>query len=142
MCTINIQGVNITLTKDQLDQIDKQRGSITTYTQIVSHEDACKVLNIPFIENSSIITQLRDICKAINSFITIKNPKFPDWKDKNQRKHKPWIEFAGSGWVYRYSYCCVDSADGSVVYFKNEETSKYFGNTFIKLLGKLAEEEL
>lgn len=143
MCTINIQGVNITLTKDQLDQIDNQRNKfITHFTQIDSYESACKVLNKTIDLEADIVTKIRTIGKAINSLIII-NDKFPNWNNNNQKKHYPVFENkAGVGLVFCFSYCACNYSYGQVVYLKSEEASNYISKTFINLYKELIEEEM
>lgn len=148
MCTIEVKGVQITLTEDQIRQIDAQRGNFTHFTQIKSYEDACKVLkrNPRTKEQFGMYSewyfhQIRIIRMAINSLIQIKG-KFPNWKDSDQAKHYPYFRDNGGGLVFYfssyYSYCCYVR----VVYFKSKEASDYMGTTFVELYRCLGEEEM
>ena len=144
MCKIEVNRVNIVLTPEQLAQIDKQRSTITHFTQIDSYETACKVLNKEVDEKADCVTKLRTIGKAINSLIIV-NDKFPNWKNTNQKKYYPY--FAGgvgvSGWYFGTSdEYCYDSSCAEVVYFKSEEASNYMSKTFLPLYIQMIEEEM
>ncbi len=150
MSKININGVTITLTPEQLEEINKQQNKkITSFYDIKSYKDACEVLNIPqtnylrfpneFEWNIHII---KTIARAINSLIEIetKNTKFPDFKNKDQKKYYPYFGYKESHrLVYDGSdYVCI-SYCGHVVYFKTEEASIYAGNQFINIYKSVIE---
>jgi hypothetical protein len=156
MSKININGVTITLTPEQLEEINKQQNKkITSFYDIKSYKDACEVLNIPqtnylrfpneFEWNIHII---RTVGRAINSLIEIetKNTKFPDlfpdFKNIDQKKYYPyfcykeenWLVYSGSAYVIVSSRYC-----GHVAFFKTEEASVYAGNQFVSIYKLIAE---
>lgn len=137
MCKLNINGVNITLTKEQLQEIDKQRNIKKDYKSINSIESACEHLDIDEIPIAA-SEQLKIIARAINSLIN--NEKFPDFKNENQKKWYPYHKMATGGLVFygsSYHYC---SSYGQVAFTKNEESSNYLGTYFIKLYEQLIKE--
>ncbi len=143
MYKIEVNGVSIVLTPEQLAQIDKQRSHITYFTQIDSYETACKVLNKEIDEKADCVTKLRIISKAINSLIIV-NDKFPNWKNNNQKKYYPIFTSAGGsdGLVFDVSRYCHGYSNSAVGFFKLEEASNYMGKTFLHLYKEMLEEEM
>lgn len=137
MCKIRIDGVNITLTKEQLQEIDKQRNIKRDYKSINSIEAACEYLDIDEIPITA-SEQLKIIARAINSLID--NEKFPDFKNESQRKWYPYHKMTSCGLVFYASYCHYYTSNGQVAFTKNEESSNYLGTHFIKLYEQLMKE--
>lgn len=137
--TIEINGVTITLSEDQLKEIDRQRNTITHYTQIKSYEDACKVLNKTpkskedFEDLTDWLShKLKNITKAVNSLIII-DDIFPDFSNQSQKKWYNFLIKEASGWVIgsiTYYYCHY--AFGSFGYNKTKESCEYIGKTFLQ----------
>ena len=137
MCKIKIDGVNITLTKEQLQEIDKQRNIKRDYKSIDSIEAACEYLNIDEIPKSA-SEQIKLIARAINNLIN--DEKFPNFKDENQKKWYPYYRITSGSLVFDGSsfHCCI--SDGQVAFTKNQESSNYLGTHFIKLYEQLIKE--
>lgn len=142
MCEIDINGVKITLTKEQLVQIDKQRANKPiTVDDINSIEDAEKVLEgqsfhskytkEDFCRHKDWVNyQLETLAKAINFIYNGRK----EWKLKTGNNfYYPYFRLASGGWVYCfYSYFSVDSF-GVVAYFPSEKLALNFGKKFIHL---------
>ena len=142
MCKIDINGVKITLTKEQLAQIDQQRANKPiTIDDINSIEDAEKVLEgqsfhlkytkEDFCRHKDWINyQLETLAKAINFIYNGKK----EWKLKiGNNLYYPCFKISSFGWVYNDYYYDFDSSFGVVAYFKNVELAKNFGEKFIHL---------
>lgn len=143
MCEIDINGVKITLTKEQLAQIDKQRtNKAITTDDINTIEDAEKVLEgQPFHTKYEekdfcrykdwVSYQLETLAKAINFIYNGRK----EWNFKEGNfSYFPYFNLASGGWVYYggSDYCCVSSA-GVVAYFPSQELAENFGKKFIHL---------
>jgi|ERR1035437_2621840 hypothetical protein len=113
---IDINGVSITLTQDQLDEISRQTNKIKSFKDIKSFEIACEHQNIDVsLFNSKLsgltkseiaFRKLKIIIKAIRSFTNWK----PNWSDSNQRKWRIWFDlkkgFSSRCGFSHYSYDC------------------------------------
>lgn len=130
MCKIEIEGVTITLTKDQLDIINQQINKITNFNQITSHKDACKVLGKEYKEDIHPYFKLKDIGKAINLLT----------KNKSNYRHYPVFKTGSAGLVYCDSYCYSTIYHVGVVYLDSEEGSNYIGTKFIHLYKEIIED--
>lgn len=135
--TTKIDGkdITITLTSDQLKQIDEQRSKITHFTQIKSIEDACKVLAISCVP-ANVIDKIKTVAKAINSLIS--NERFPVYGGC-QRKHYPYFEHTKHGWVFKDSDV-EDYSNGQVALLKTNEAATYIGKNFLYLYVQMIEE--
>ncbi|HLB42756.1 MAG TPA: hypothetical protein VJN02_07925 [Gammaproteobacteria bacterium] len=146
MCKANVtvdgKEISITLTKEQIEDINRQSSIITDFTQIKSYEDACKVLNInDRVEPTSTTVMIKTICRAINKLID-NNTNFPDYCNHNERKWYPYFNITSGGWVgFGGSYCHGGSSFGVVAVFKTETASNYMGETFIYLYEDLIKEK-
>ncbi len=138
---INVNGVTITLTKDQLAEIARQTEKKVTVNEINSYEDACKILSrIPDYTLQSINSRyfaqhvLETIIEAANfidndykkwiaDFTTNKEYKYINYWEKNK---------IGSGWSLHFvgDYCCI-SYCSVVLYFKKQDTAKLFATRFL-----------
>lgn len=141
--------ISITLTKEQIEDIQKQSNNIITYyNQFTSYTIAANYLGERRVDSdfsdkiSWISHQIKTIARAIN-WIIDHNRKFPDWKDRSEEKHYPIFEIKENGEVgfsdssYHYCYCSC----GPVAYLKTKEASNFMGRTHIKLYEQLLEEK-
>ncbi len=127
---IDINGVSITLTKEQLEKISKELEikKYTHYTDIKSLEDAVNFTQATFAgqkidESSPTIFKIQTISKAINLLNNIK-PKY---------NHYPYFEKNSNGVVgFRFSFVGYCVSTGQVAFLKCEESSNYMGRTFFK----------
>lgn len=140
MCKIEYKGVRIELTEDQLKQIDQQRSKITSYEQIKTYSDACKVLNIEEDNTLHSSLKIKNIAKAVNSLID-NNNNFPNWKNENEVKYYPYFKLLLGGWVLCdvVVFCVVSFAE--VAYFKTDSSAKYIGEQFKDLYIQVIEEK-
>lgn len=143
---IDINGVSITLTNEQLQYINKKLNKSKRYihyTDIKSLEDAINLLESINMdihnvnEYSFAFLKLSIIIKAINILID-NDVNFPSWCNENQKKHYPIFKINNDGVVCFYSstYYC-NGANGLVGFYKSEEASKYAAITFIKEYSEL-----
>lgn len=140
MTQININGVTITLTEEQLKQIDEQRNKITSYDQIKTYADACKVLNIEVDDNLHPSLKLKNIAKAVNLLID-DNKDFPNWKDNDQYKYHPYFKLFLDGWSLGSVHCSYSFSGAMITYFKTEYSAKYIGGQFKDLYIQAIEEK-
>jgi len=139
MTKITVDGVLITLTPDQLRQIDEQRGKITKFHQVDSYDKACKVLSIIPNPDDTVSNKIKTIARAIN--ILIEDRTFPDWR-KEGVKWYPYFQLAvGRRLVFRSSDYGDHYFYGLVAYLKTQEASDYMGKTFTHLYEELSQEK-
>ena len=133
---IEVNGVKITLTKEQLSEISKQTCKFKSYTDIKSFEDACNYLNISteipigvtYSDSHIAKYKLEIITQAINKLTNFEI----DWDNECQRKYYPYFKmgknfgFCSVDYDYWISGCRV----GSRVCFKDEEIARYMGTQF------------
>lgn len=115
-----------------------------TYTDITSHEIACKVLErdpaimpdlsmLPEYQAKKLLAtkKLLDIAEAINKVTEFT----PDWSNHNQWKYYPWFRFIpGSGFsCCDYYYVNTHTRVGSRLCFKDSKIAEFFGKQFIDL---------
>lgn len=137
--TVNTGGkdIIITLTKDQLAEINKQTSKIKDYTDIKSYEDACKLLKSAINKKASVIDKLQIIARAINKLID-NNTNFPDWENTSEYKWYPVFKnVQGHGLAFGGSFDIDVSFSGMAAFIKNEEASNYFGKQFIGLFEEM-----
>lgn len=131
---INVNGVNITLTKDQLDQIGKQLNKRKTVDDINSYEDACDILgDRNYSDKISVEEKLKTIIKAVNYLDNNSKEWKPDFTNNNEYKYIPYFQYKnGSGWLvyYVYAYCSFSYAP-VWLYFKSRSTAEKIANKFI-----------
>lgn len=150
MCDIKVDGVTITLTKDQLKQIDKQRAlAPKTVEDINSVQDAEEILkacktHTKYVESQFVRMrdwvnyQLETIIKAAN-FIDNGNKEWiPNFfNNSNEYKHYPYFRKENSGWVlYSVFYYRYFSFLGSGFYFKKESSARLIANKHLVLYNK------
>jgi len=160
--TTVIKGVTITLTDDQVAQINKQSKSkekYNHYTDIKTIDDAIEYLKSNKLLKGIEITlieelwygkvfktdlpasiQLKLIARAINHLID--DTLFPNWNNENQYKHYPYHEITSPGELrFCDSFYSPDCHSYGVVAFtKTDESSNYLGTQFIKLYEQLLNE--
>ena len=126
-------GVSITLTKEQLEEINKQQNKLFNFRDIKSFEDACNHLGIAVDNNLSNNGKLEVIIKAIN------NGWKPDFSNKNQAKYYPYLYVNNNGVStyyytdYNYSYRDLPLT----LYLESSEKAEYMGKTFTHLYNEL-----
>lgn len=136
MCKIEIEGVSINLTEEQLKQIDEQRKTKKLhYTDVKSYLDACDILNIKSKSSSDydnkkefIFHQLFTVIDAIH-YLT-KKPLF------NDKKWYPYFEikiYSDSGGLVFYFSGNGYGFNASVGFFIEKEISDFVGKQFIHL---------
>lgn len=140
MCQIDINGVKITLTSQQLQQIKDQTDNTITLDNL-DYSKACKLLGLQQRSKEDYWTnknwaeyQLETIIKAAN-FLDNNNQEWnPDFLDQNIYRYIPWFNRTKVGWVFLsvsgyscYSYCSVG------LYYKKETTAKLIATKFIDL---------
>lgn len=134
--TINIEGVVITLTKDQLTQIVQQRKANINYQDIKSYSSACKVLEVNeaikievegFDEQETnvvkaIIKKMR-VCKVLN-----KGHRFK----RGDNRWYSWYNIS-SGFVFgsaAYDSSGAGTCSASRLCFLDEKVAKHFSDHF------------
>lgn len=136
---IDVNGVSITLTQDQLAEIARQTSKIKTYQDIKSFEIACEHQNIDVcLFNSKLsgltkseiaLRKLKIIVKAIRSFTNWT----PDFNNSNQEK---WFVYfnAKCGFSYwRTTYCATSTPVPSALYTENSKQAEFLGTTHLDL---------
>lgn len=127
----NVNGVTITLTKEQIEEIHKQTCKFKV-EDINGYEDACEILSEKVNSSASSFDKMNTIIRAAN-FIDNGNKIWkPDFMDTKQRKYYPYYEVKSNHLVFDgslFSYF----AYGQVCFYLKEETSTYIGKKFINL---------
>jgi hypothetical protein len=129
--------------KELLENLLGKSNLKTHGLSIMSFEDACIVTGasptVPFPSPSdtdeyatNYLYQMRVIARAIN-------PKGwqPDYKNKEQKKWQPWMEFDPSVSAFRFNYSGYGytyARAGSGVRLASEELSDHFGKQFETLI--------
>lgn len=134
---IDINGVSITLTQEQLNEIARQTGKFLSYKDIRTIEDAYKHLGITVPCYINTILTKREIAlrhlevavKAIRSFTNWK----PVWSNSSQRKWRVWfdLEKGFSCWGTVYDSTCTNVP--SALYVGTEDEAKHLATTFLDL---------
>ena len=142
---IDVNGVSITLTKEQLEEINKQQTKPFDFKSIKSFEDACNHLGvsteIPYFTNIGInntrqyitMYKLDIIIRAIN------NGWKSDFTNKNQYKYYPYFEIndSGVGLFYNTDFNLSVRYLPLTLYLESDEKAKYMGKTFTDLYNEL-----
>ncbi len=129
----NGKAISITLTKEQIADINKQSNKLKSIEDINGYEDACEILGKkPEYPIADCYEQLNTIARAAN-FIDngykVWKPKF----DGSSYNYYPYFKENNSGLVFHSSvYVCM-STDGQVAFYLKESTSNYIGKKFINL---------
>lgn len=141
---IDINGVKITLTKEQLKQINDQISIIYKVEDINSLEIAEKILentnHTRFYEKHFtrmkdwISYQLETIIKATN-FIDNDNKIWEtDWNNRQSSKYLPYFEKSSGSWFFFFvtDYGWHTYAPGCI-YYKNNKSANIISKKFIHL---------
>lgn len=145
---ININGkeVEITLTKQQVEQIKKYEQKITD--RIKSYEDACEDLGLDPVEDLPFQNPKNNRQEAANAFhmldvITesLLEGKKLDWEDADQRKWYPVFNnySSGSGFRFLYSFGAWTNSGatgGARLCVDTQEKSDYLGTQFLAIWNK------
>lgn len=140
---IEVSGVKITLTKDQLAEIAKQQKRVKSSSDIHSYPDACEVLGRTpktredFNSDTEWFThRLFTKIEAAN-FLDNDGKKWEADFTNNSSKFIPYFERKSSGWVvdavneYSHrSFCPV------ALYFKVRKTAEMFAERFLPTYNK------
>lgn len=143
---IDINGVSITLTKDQLDEIARQTRKFKTIEDIQSVEDALEILNKKKNyfdqfeydnEQEEADSKLKIIIKAAN-FIDNDNKEYKaDFTDTNTAKYAPYFERKSSGWsLHSVDDCDCSSGCPVGFYYKKRDTAEIMAKRFSTLYNK------
>lgn len=135
--TLDINGVKITLTQEQLQEIAKQTSGIRTIEEINGYEDACKVLSETPETNPSIWKRINTIARAMNFIENGFKVWKPNFKDTNERKYYPIHEMKSSGLVFFCSTCSYCYTAGQVAFYKTDKASNLSGTKFLHLYKEL-----
>lgn len=124
--------------------VAKEDDKIESYTDVLTFEDACLVLDrkpaylrkfwantCGKTEAEILVEELKIVIEAVNKLI--KTPaKFPDWENTNQQKHYPYFSRTNAGWVLYYVlYDYYSAGVGSGFYYKSEAGVKHVVNHFM-----------
>lgn len=138
--TIEIQGVKITLTKEQLAEIAKQqKQDIFTAT---TYEEVCKRLKQGLVTDEDFNEDLdKNTIKKLIAFAKIKqleeyfNENWkPNWNDINEYKYYPYFKYnSGGGVGFNCSSYCCNSFFGQPGIYKTIKISDFIGKYFINI---------
>jgi hypothetical protein len=136
---IDINGVSITLTPEQLAEIARQTNQLKSYKDITSFEKACERQNIDVSDFNAKLgdlskdeiafRKLKIIVTAIRSFTNWK----PNWSNSSQRKYRIWFDLEKGFSCWRTSYYDTGTYVPSALYVENDEQANFLGNTFLDL---------
>lgn len=135
--TLDINGVTITLTQDQLQEIAKQTNGIRIIEEINSYEDACKILSIIPETGASTWKKINTIAKAMNFIENGFKIWKPDFRDTDEEKYYPIHEIKSSGFSFYDSSFSYYSASGHVSFLKTKKASDLLGTKFLNLYKEL-----
>jgi len=129
---INVNGVSITLTQDQLEKITRELKikKYNYFTDIKSLEDAIDFIK-PDIYPNKTISYIQIMAKAINLL------------DNSKLTYNYYPIFTKNSYgpvSFRYSVYDDSSTDGQVAYLKSEEASDHLGKIALQLYRDLYNE--
>lgn len=147
MCKIEINGVKITLTEEQLKAIDYQRNNKIDIFSVTTYKDVCKYLKekeLTFKDFAKFSGSIEDNEKLL-AFAKIKQlEKFfnqdwiKDWSNKSQYKWYPYFTINVSGClVFLDCTYYSDSCIGQVGFYQSKEVTKHIGTYFVDIYEKL-----
>ena len=134
---IDVNGVSITLTQDQLEQIARQTGKFNSYKDIKTLDDAYNHLGKVLPNYNDTILRKREIAlrhlevvvEAIRSFSKWK----PDFTNESQYKYWNYFKLKG-GFSYWYTtYYTTYSTVPSALLVESSEQAEFLGKTFLDL---------
>jgi hypothetical protein len=144
---IDVNGVKITLTKEQLQEIAIQTAKhkvedidgIKDAEKVLEGSGHTKYTESQFIREKDWLSyQLETIIKAVN-FINNDNKIWtPDFTNSSIYKYLPWLERKSSGWVV-YGVGGFRSFSGCPLwlYFKDKKSAELIVNKFLSLYSKV-----
>lgn len=125
---ITHKGIQITLTKEQIEEIERQQSRNTkykTFTDITCYSDACDYLKEDVNSDASEIEQIQTIAKAINELDNVV-PKYNWYPYFNLNPYGGFVRFINSGG-------CCSYFGGEVAFTKSKESSNHLGRVAEKL---------
>jgi hypothetical protein len=136
---VTIQGVDITLTPEQLDKLrsslppQKIQDKIKTLKDVYKHLGVNREDVIPFKSpknksqrSTNAKVDIEHISQALNE------GWIPDFSNTSQYKHYPYFQKLVSGWVVRdYTSGYGFASLGFGFYYKNSDLALYAGKTFL-----------
>lgn len=138
---IDINSVQITLTKDQLKEINKQLDKNKTIEDINSYEDALEILDEEAKKNPSPTDKLLTIIKAVN-YIDNGNKKWKPNFNGNSYNYYPYFKESNTGWVLGgCDFSGWGTAMGFGYYFKVENSAKLIAKKHIFLYNEWLNQE-
>jgi|ERR1035437_8535599 hypothetical protein len=136
---IDVNGVSITLTQEQLEEISKQTSKIKSYKDIKSFEIACKRQNIDVsLFNSKLdnltkgeiaLRKLKIVVKAIRSF----TQWYPDFSNNGQYKHFVWFDLERGFSSYSTGYYNTHAYVPSALLVGSIAEAKFLGEQHLDL---------
>lgn len=134
---IDINGVSITLTDEQLAEIARQANKFRSYKDIKTLENAYKHLGktLPDYTNSILrkreiaLRHLEIVVEAIRSFTNWK----PVWSNSSQRKYRVWFDLEKGFSCYDANCNGTSTFVPSALYVGTEDEAIYLGETFLDL---------
>jgi len=134
---IDINGVSITLTDEQLAEIARQTNKFRSYKDIKTLEDAYKHLGktLPDYTNTSLrkreiaLRHLEVVVEAIRSFTNWT----PNFSDRNQSKWFTWFKVDCGFSYYDTTYFNANTYVPSALYVESDDQAKFLGITFLDL---------
>jgi hypothetical protein len=137
---IEIEGVTITLTKEQLAVIDKQRQKQKPVTErITNFQDVLDELgidesNLPYKGSKSNLTVLEKQLNAawkINKIAEVYNEgTVLDWENSNQYKYLPYKYWFGGSWSVGFGGWFAAAFSSVGLFFKSRDLAKDAYNKF------------
>lgn len=133
---IDINGVSITLTPEQLAEIARQTNQLKSYKDITSFEKACERLGLDIPQFNSELTKgeialrkIKIIVRAISSFTNWK----PVWSNTKQWKYTVWFDLEkGFSYWYTTAYS-TGTYVPSALFVESNEQAKFLGETYLEL---------
>lgn len=133
---IDINGVSITLTPEQLAEIARQTNQLKSYKDITSFEKACERLGLDIPQFNSDLTKgeialrkLKIIVRAIRSFTNWK----PVWSNAKQWKYTVWFDLEKGFSCWCTDCCSAITIVPSALFVESNEQAKFLGETYLEL---------
>ena len=133
---IDINGVSITLTPEQLAEIARQTNQLKTYKDITSFEKACERLGLDILQFNSELTKgeialrkLKIIVRAIRSFTYWK----PVWSNAKQWKYIVWFDLEKGFSYWNTTNFYTTAYVPSALFVESHEQAEFLGETYLEL---------
>ena len=131
---LKVEGVTITLTEEQIAEIDAQRKTLKrTVESIEGYEDACQILSQKVKTDASCRDKLNTIIRAANFIDNGFKVWKPDFRNSTEAKWYPYFEMKNSGLVFSDSRCCYSFSFSQVGFYLTEKSSNFIGKKFKSL---------